>query len=85
MNGVARDIEDPETNLSVWKRHQLRLIAQRHARRSARKPARRPDWRLGALGSGSDYTVFIDHLGIASLEPWLRRRRRRRDLPFHLR
>ena len=27
----------------------------------------RPDWRLGALGSGSDYTVFVDHLGIASL------------------
>ena len=28
----------------------------------------RPDWRLGALGSGSDYTVFVDHLGIASLD-----------------
>ena len=26
MNGVARDIEDPETNLSVWKRDQLHLI-----------------------------------------------------------
>jgi N-acetylated-alpha-linked acidic dipeptidase len=24
--------------------------------------------RLGALGSGSDYTVFVDHLGIASLD-----------------
>ena len=27
----------------------------------------RPDLRIGALGSGSDYTVFIDHLGVASL------------------
>jgi len=27
----------------------------------------RPDLRIGALGSGSDYTAFIDHLGIASL------------------
>jgi N-acetylated-alpha-linked acidic dipeptidase len=26
----------------------------------------RPDTRIGALGSGSDYTVFIDHLGIPS-------------------
>jgi N-acetylated-alpha-linked acidic dipeptidase len=66
MNGVARDIEDPETKLSVWKRRQLRLIAGStpEERREART---RPDWRLGALGSGSDYTVFVDHLGIASL------------------
>ena len=27
----------------------------------------RPDLRLDALGSGSDYTAFIDHLGVASL------------------
>jgi N-acetylated-alpha-linked acidic dipeptidase len=27
----------------------------------------RADLRIGALGSGSDYTVFIDHLGVASL------------------
>ncbi len=27
----------------------------------------RPDLRIGALGSGSDYTAFLDHLGIASL------------------
>jgi N-acetylated-alpha-linked acidic dipeptidase len=26
----------------------------------------RPDLRIGALGSGSDYTVFVDHLAIAS-------------------
>jgi N-acetylated-alpha-linked acidic dipeptidase len=33
-----------------------------------RKEARtRPDLRIGALGSGSDYTAFLDHLGIASL------------------
>jgi N-acetylated-alpha-linked acidic dipeptidase len=67
MNGVARDIEDPETNLSVWKRHRLHLIAT--ATPDERREARtRPDWRLGALGSGSDYTVFVDHLGIASLD-----------------
>ena len=28
----------------------------------------RPDLRIGALGSGSDYTAFIDHLGVASLD-----------------
>jgi len=67
MNGVERDIEDPETNLSVWKRDQLHLIGS--ATPEDRQEARtRPDLRLSALGSGSDYTVFVDHLGIASLD-----------------
>ena len=38
-----------------------------HRRKCGRRCAQRPDLRIGALGSGSDYTVFIDHLGIASL------------------
>ncbi len=66
VNGVARDIEDPETKLTVWKRHELELIA--HGTAEERKEARtHSDWHISALGSGSDYTVFIDHLGIASL------------------
>ena len=36
-------------------------------RRRGRSCRQRPDLRIDALGSGSDYTVFVDHLGIASL------------------
>ena len=36
-------------------------------RKSATKIRNRADLRMGALGSGSDYTAFLDHLGIASL------------------
>jgi N-acetylated-alpha-linked acidic dipeptidase len=66
INGVALDIPDPESGLSIWKRLQLSRIARGPdaVRSDAR---RRPDLRIDALGSGSDYTVFIDHLGIASL------------------
>jgi N-acetylated-alpha-linked acidic dipeptidase len=76
INGVARDIQDPETGLTVWKRLQMRRIgasgpapaAQQPDRQSAQQEARtRPDLRINALGSGSDYSPFIDHLGIASL------------------
>ena len=66
VNGTARDITDPEKNISVWKRQQA--FQQVNGPAERRKEARtRPDLRLGALGSGSDYTAFIDHLGIASL------------------
>jgi N-acetylated-alpha-linked acidic dipeptidase len=66
MNGVARDIEDPETGLSAWKRSQLAAI--RFGSAEQRTEAReRPNQRLEPLGSGSDFTPFLQHLGIASL------------------
>ena len=65
INDVARDVEDPETKLSVWKRLQLSRIANQPTERQELR--QRPDLRIAPLGSGSDYTAFIDHLGIASL------------------
>jgi N-acetylated-alpha-linked acidic dipeptidase len=66
VNGVARDISDPETGVSIWKRRQASLVAR--GTPDDRKEAReRPDLRIGALGSGSDYTPFIQHAGIASI------------------
>ncbi len=66
VNGVMKDIEDPETKMTVWKRNQLNAIAKATPERRAELKSR-PDLRIGALGSGSDYTVFLDHLGVASL------------------
>jgi N-acetylated-alpha-linked acidic dipeptidase len=66
MNGVARDIEDPEKKIPVWKRDELQRILRAPAAEKE-EVRKRSDLRLGALGSGSDYTAFIDHLGIASL------------------
>ncbi len=66
VNSVSRDINDPEKNISVWKRGQAARLIQ--GRPEDKKEARtRPDLRIGPLGSGSDYTAFIDHLGVASL------------------
>jgi N-acetylated-alpha-linked acidic dipeptidase len=67
VNGVARDIEDPEKNISVWKRDQLRQIAHASSNEERREARERPDLRIGALGSGSDYAPFLDFAGVASL------------------
>ena len=66
INEVARDVTDPEKKISVSDRARAETIlnGSSEARREARE---RADLRIGALGSGSDYTAFIDHLGIASL------------------
>jgi N-acetylated-alpha-linked acidic dipeptidase len=67
VNEVARKIEDPEAKVSAWKRLQAHLILEGSPQE--RKEARnRPNLRIGALGSGSDYSPFLDHLGIASLD-----------------
>jgi N-acetylated-alpha-linked acidic dipeptidase len=67
VNEIARDIEDPEKNITVWKRAQLKAIADATKPEDRQELRQRPDLRIDALGSGSDYTVFLDHLGIASL------------------
>ena len=75
INDVAHNVTDPETGVSVWKRQQ----ASRAAR--ATVPAGGGGGRagaargssddeiipIGALGSGSDFATFIDHLGITSV------------------
>ena len=66
VNEVAKSVEDPETKGTVWKRWQSNVVA--HASGDRRTEARsRADLRIGALGSGSDYTPFLQHHGIASL------------------
>ena len=67
MNGVARDVEDPEKGIPVRQRSFLRDIAEAHGDDERKEVRSRADLRIGALGSGSDYTAFLDHLGVASL------------------
>ena len=62
MNEVAHDVRDPQTGVSVWERAQARRAVFGDDEALARS-----DLRISPLGSGSDYTPFLQHLGIASL------------------
>jgi len=74
IDGVAGDVTDPETKVNVRDRALARLgveaaepgaSAELRARAAeAEKSGLTP---LGDLGSGSDYTPFVQHLGIASM------------------
>ena len=67
INDVARDIQDPETKLSVWKRAQLKAIADAESPEERHELRERHDLRLDMLGGGSDHAPFINFAGIASL------------------
>ena len=71
INSVVKDVQDPETGMPVWKRARLASMVRTgrgggEGEGGGAESRNRPDSPIGALGSGSDYTVFIDHLGIAS-------------------
>jgi N-acetylated-alpha-linked acidic dipeptidase len=66
-NDIAHEISDPETKLSAWKRQQLRGIANAKTPEQREEIRKRTDLRIPALGSGSDYTAFLQHDGVAAL------------------
>ena len=66
INEVARDIPDPETKMTVWERSRAQQVVN-GSPEERREAMERKDLRIDAMGSGSDYTPFLQHLGIASL------------------
>jgi N-acetylated-alpha-linked acidic dipeptidase len=80
VNDVAATVKDPETGVSTQARLRARMlvlgyepdsedtseIAEQKAR-DAKLAAAGGDLPLGALGSGSDYTPFLQHLGLSAL------------------
>jgi N-acetylated-alpha-linked acidic dipeptidase len=71
LSEAARDVKDPETGATVL----ARALAHRQVSAydsgaqgdSASRAGANGDLHLGALGSGSDYTPFLQHLGINSV------------------
>jgi N-acetylated-alpha-linked acidic dipeptidase len=61
---VARDIPDPKVGKSAL---QARLDHER-SQRTAKDTTSDTTFTIGALGSGSDYTAFIDHLGVPAVD-----------------
>lgn len=66
INEVGKSVPDPQTKLTVWERTRANQIVN-GSPASRREAMERADLRISPLGSGSDYTPFLQHLGIASL------------------
>ena len=67
MTEVARDVTDPQTKTSLFERQRARLAVNAPNTRARLDILNRDYMALAALGSGSDYSPFIQHLGIPSL------------------
>ncbi len=74
LNDVGASVKDPETGVTMVARLRARMMvdgyerdASSESKRQARIAASGADLPIGALGAGSDFTPFLQHLGIASL------------------
>jgi N-acetylated-alpha-linked acidic dipeptidase len=65
ISDVTRDVPDPEKKMSVYERSRLMRILRFPEQRAELRA--KGDLRNGTLGDGSDYTPFLHHAGIASL------------------
>lgn len=64
---VARDVEDPQYKISVLERFRSRQLANASNTKEKKDLLNKKTYPLGALGSGSDYSPFFQHLGVPSL------------------
>ncbi|MBT4052406.1 MAG: M28 family peptidase, partial [Bacteroidetes Order II. Incertae sedis bacterium] len=62
INQVARDVFDPQTGVTVLERRRARDLAN-----GSTTTPEKGDIPINPLGSGSDYSPYLQHMGIASL------------------
>jgi N-acetylated-alpha-linked acidic dipeptidase len=67
VNEVARDVDDPQRHVSVLERRRAHDLVDAESADDRRELREYSGLRIDALGSGSDYSPFLQHAGIASL------------------
>lgn len=67
INDITKDVMDPEAGISVLERRRSRDMVNATGTAARKAVAARKGITIGALGSGSDYSPFIQHLGVPSL------------------
>jgi N-acetylated-alpha-linked acidic dipeptidase len=68
LEQVARDVTDPETGVSVLERKRAHEVMEASDTRAKENLLTEKVFHIGALGSGSDYSPFIQHIGVPSID-----------------
>jgi N-acetylated-alpha-linked acidic dipeptidase len=67
MDEIAKSVIDPQTNVSIFERRKSHDAIMATSTEAKRKILDEKELKLGAMGSGSDYSSFIQHAGIPAL------------------
>lgn len=64
---ISKSVIDPQAGVSVFERHKANRATNASTIKSKKEIFESTTYPLGAMGSGSDYSSFIQHLGVPSL------------------
>jgi len=64
---IAKDVKDPQTESSVFERRRAADVVRAASPNLKKEALAKNNYSLGALGTGSDYSAFLQHLGIPTL------------------
>ena len=64
---ISKSVVDPQAGVSVFERHKANRATNASSIKSKKELFEATAYPLGAMGSGSDYSSFIQHLGVPSL------------------
>jgi len=67
MDEIAQNVTDPQTNVSVFDRAKASELVSASAK-DKKDLLERKGRRLESLGSGSDFSAFLQHLGVPTLD-----------------
>ena len=68
VSSAARDVQDPETKMTVYERSRLARIGEEKDPEKRGEIRKRDDLEIFMLGDGSDFTAFQDFAGIPALD-----------------
>jgi N-acetylated-alpha-linked acidic dipeptidase len=64
---ISKEVIDPQTGVSVFERSKAKRATSASSSKAKKEAFESTAYPLGALGAGSDYSSFIQHLGVPSL------------------
>ncbi|MDB5008608.1 MAG: folate hydrolase [Mucilaginibacter sp.] len=68
MDEITQNVNDPQTNVSIYDRKRARELVSAASAKDKKEILDRKGGKLESLGSGSDYSSFLQHLGIPTLD-----------------
>jgi N-acetylated-alpha-linked acidic dipeptidase len=68
MDEITQYVNDPQTNVSVYDRRKAHDLVSAASAKDKKEILDRKGSRLESLGSGSDFSAFLQHLGVPTLD-----------------
>jgi N-acetylated-alpha-linked acidic dipeptidase len=67
MTDISKSIQDPQTGVTIFERQRANRATGATTTAAKKEILNSTSYPLGAMGSGSDYSSFIQHVGVPSL------------------